>query len=182
MKASSGGFEQAYNAQALSDVDSKLIVGAFVTQQPIDMGQLEPALQSVQRLPEELGRPEHLLADSGYLSRANVQRCEQAQITPLIAIKREGHHLGLLERFAPAPTELPADDPMLRLAHRLATPEGKALYAKRKTTSEPVFGVIKHVMGFRQFLLRGIEAVSGEWDLVSIAWNLRRMHTLIQPA
>jgi hypothetical protein len=111
-----------------------------------------------------------------------VQRCEQAQITALIAIKREGHHLGLFERFAPAPTQPPADDPMLRLAHRLATPEGKALYAKRKSTSEPVFGVIKHVMGFRQFLLRGIEAVSGEWDLVSIAWNLRRMHRLIQPA
>ena len=67
---------------------------------------------------------------------------------------------------------------MLRLHHRLATPEGKAMYARRKTTSEPVFGVIKHVLRFRQFLLRGLKAVDGEWSLVSIAWNLRRMHTL----
>ncbi len=178
MKASGGGFEQAYNAQALTDVESKLIVGAFVTQQPGDVRQIEPALASLQGLPEELGSPEHLLADTGYLSRANVQRCEQAKLTALIAMKRDKHHRPMLERFAPAPEELADDDPMLRLRHRLATPQGKALYARRKTTSEPVFGVIKHAMRFRQFLLRGIAAVNGEWDLVSIAWNLRRMHTM----
>ena len=72
----------------------------------------------------------------------------------------------------------PGDDPMLRLHHRLATPQAKALYAKRKTTSEPVFGVIKHAMGLRQFLMRGLAAVSGEWQLASIAWNLRRMHAM----
>lgn len=178
MKAAGGGFEQAYNAQALTDVDSKLIVGAFVTQQPTDVQQLEPALERLAELPDALGKPEHLLADAGYLSRGNVQCCEQAGIAPLIAIKRTSHHPALYERFAPAPGAPPGDDPMLRLQHRLATPEGKALYAKRKTTSEPVFGVIKHVLGFRQFLLRGLDAVSGEWNLVSIAWNLRRMHTM----
>lgn len=178
MKASGGGFEQAYNAQALTDVDSKLIVGAFVAQQPVDVQQLEPALERLGQLPEELGRAEHLLADTGYMSRANVQRCEAAGIVPLIAIRRDEHHPGVLERFAPEPAEPPGDDPVLRLHHRLATRHGKALYARRKTTSEPVFGVIKHVMGLRQFLLRGLEAVNGEWDLVSIAWNLRRMHTM----
>jgi transposase len=178
MKASGGGFEQAYNAQALTDVDTKLIVGAFVAQQPTDVQQLEPALASLQQLPREFSSPEHLLADTGYMSRANVQRCEVAGITPLIAMKRDGHHPCITERFAPEPADPPGDDPMLRLHHRLATREGKVLYARRKTTSEPVFGVIKHAMGFRQFLLRGLAAVNGEWNLVSIAWNLRRMHTM----
>lgn len=178
MKAAGGGFEQAYNAQALTEVDSKLIVGAFVTQHPIDMKQIEPALASLNELPEALGRPEHLLADTGYCSKENVRRCEAAGLTPLIAMKRDAHHASVLGRFAPDPAEPPGDDPMLRLHHRLATREGKALYARRKTTSEPVFGVIKHVLGFRQFLLRGLTAVNGEWNLVSIAWNLRRMHTM----
>jgi len=178
MKASGGGFEQAYNAQALTDVNTKLIVGAFVARQPTDVGQLEPALTSLQQLPAQLGSPEHLLADTGYMSRANVQRCEAAGVTPLIAMKRDEHHPSITERFAPEPADPPGDDPMLRLHHRLASREGKALYARRKTTSEPVFGVIKQAMGFRQFLLRGLEAVNGEWNLVSIAWNLRRMHTM----
>ena len=178
MKASGGGFDQAYNAQALTEVESKLIVGAFVAQKTNDYEQLEPALGSLKRLPRALGRPKHLLADTGYCSAANVQSCEAAGLTPLIALKRGKHHQPLLERFAPAPSEPPANDPMQRLRHRLATPDGKQLYARRKTTSEPVFGVIKHAMGFRQFLLRGLAAVEGEWNLVSIAWNLRRMHVL----
>ncbi|MCZ2076259.1 MAG: IS1182 family transposase [Burkholderiales bacterium] len=178
MKTSGGCFEQAYNAQALTDVDSKLIVGAFVAQHPIDVKQIEPALASLGELPEALGRPEHLLADTGYCSKDNVRRCEAVGLTPLIAMKRDAHHASVLERFAPDPVEAPGDDPMLRLHHRLATREGKALYAQRKITSEPVFGVIKHVLGFRQFLLRGLTAVNGEWRLVSIAWNLRRMHTM----
>jgi len=178
MKAADGGFEQAYNAQTLTEVDSKLIVGAFVTQHPLDVKQIEPALTRLNELPEALGRPEHLLADTGYCSKDNVRRCEAAGLTPVIAMKRDQHHPSMLERFAPGPAEPPGNDPMLRLHHRLATPEGKALYARRKTTSEPVFGVIKHVLGFRQFLLRGLKAVDGEWNLVSIAWNLRRMHTM----
>lgn len=93
-------------------------------------------------------------------------------------MKRDVHHRSLLERFAPDPAQPPGDDPMLRLHHRLATRQGKALYAKRKSTSEPVFGVIKHVLGFRQFLMRGLDAVNGEWNLVSMAWNLRRMHVM----
>jgi transposase len=179
MKTSGGGFEQAFNAQALTDVETKLIVGAFVAQHPTDIKQIEPALTELAQLPEALGRPEHLLADTGYCSKDNVRRCEEAGITPVIAIKRDAHHPSVLERFAPQPAEPPGDDPMLRLHHRLGTREGKALYARRKTTSEPVFGVLKHVIGFRQFLMRGLEAVNGEWNLVSIGWNLRRMHTLM---
>ncbi len=180
MKAAGGGFEQAYNAQALTDVETKLIVGAFVTQQPTDVRQIEPALARLGELPETLGKPQHLLADTGYFSKDNVRCCEKAGVTPLIAMRREKHHRGLLDRFAPEPGLQEPADAVQRLNHRLATEHGKALYARRKTTSEPVFGVIKHVMGFRQFLMRGIEGVSGEWNLVSIAWNLRRMHTMKQ--
>lgn len=177
MKVSSG-FEQAYNAQAIVDVDSLLIVGQFVTQQANDVQQIEPALAELAQLPEALGEPEHLVADTGYFSAANVAACHKKGIMPLIAVKRDGHHEPLAERFAPA-APLPEQPSLVdRLRHRLRNEAGKNLYAKRKTTSEPVFGVIKHVMRFRQFLLRGLEAVSGEWNLISIAWNLRRMHAL----
>ena len=129
-------------------------------------------------MPEELGRPDYLLVDTGYCSNDNLRRCEAAGLTSEIAMKRDAHHASLLERFAPDPDQPLGDDPILRLQHRPATREGKGLYARRKTTSEPVFGVIKHVLGFRQSLPRGLTAVSGEWNLVNIAWNLRWMHTI----
>ncbi len=178
MQVADGGFEQSYNAQALVDVDTKLIVGAFVTQAPIDMHQIEPALAELQALPEALGRAEHLMADTGYFSRANVECCERAGIVPLIALKRANHHVSLLERFAPDEPPCESEEPVAKMYARLQTRQGRALYAKRKTTSEPPFGGIKHGMRFRQFLLRGFEATKGEWHLASIAWNLRRMFTL----
>jgi hypothetical protein len=64
------------------------------------------------------------------------------------------------------------------MAHKLKTPEGRALYALRKQTPDPVFGIINSVLGFRQFFLRGIEKVRGEWSLVTMAWNLKRMFVL----
>lgn len=175
---SADGFAQAYNAQALVDVQSQLIVGSFVTQQPNDFGQIEPALAVLQHLPADLGQAEHLLADTGYFSHHNVRRCEASGITALIAVKREAHHGSVLERFAAAPPLSETANPTERLRHRLATPEGKALYAKRKTSVEPVFGIMKQVMRFRQFLLRGLDGVSGEWNLLSMAFNLKRMHVL----
>src|SRR5688572_14780900 len=115
----------------------------------------------------------------------NVEACQTAGIAPLIAPGREGHHPSLSERFAAAP---PApDDPTAveAMAHRLKTLEVRKLYAQRKHTPEPVFGIpepvfgiIKSVLGFRQFLLRGLDKVSGEWNLVTLAWNLKRMFVL----
>lgn len=175
---SADGFAQAYNAQALVDVESKLIVGNFVTQQGNDFGQVEPALEVLQSLPAELGVAQVLLADTGYYSERNVNLCEDSGVTPLIASKRESHHLGVLERFAPAPELTVSADAIKRLHHRMATPEGKALYAKRKTSVEPVFGVMKQAMRFRQFLLRGVEGARGEWNILSMAFNLKRMHVL----
>ena len=153
-------------------------VSTNVVQAANDKQQLAPMVERLKALPEEIGRPETLLADNGYFSAANVTACEAAMIVPLIATGREPHHPSLTERFAVAP-EAPTDlTPVQAMAHRLKTPEGKALYALRKQVPEPVFGIIKSVLGFRQFHLRGLESVRGEWSLVTMAWNLKRMFTL----
>jgi transposase len=173
-----GGFGQCYNVQAAVAAGSLLVLATDVVQAPNDKQQLEPMLDRLAGLPGALGKAETLLADSGYFSAANVQACEAAGLDPLIAPGREGHHPTLEERFA-APPPLPDDPtPVAAMAHRLRTPEGRALYAQRKHTPEPVFGIIKAVLGFRQFLLRGLDAVRGEWRLVTLAWNLKRMFAL----
>ena len=178
MPAPGGGFEQSYNAQAAVAAGSLLVVAADVVQAPNDKQQLEPMLGKIEALPEQLGAVETLLADAGYFSAANVEACREASLEPLIAMGRQPHHPPLGERFAkegPAP-ENPT--PVEAMAHRLKTPEGRALYALRKQTPEPVFGIIKSALGFRQFSLRGLDKVRGEWSLVTMAWNLKRMFVL----
>jgi transposase len=180
MPVSGGGFMQAYNAQASVDIDTMLIVGVHVTQHTNDKLEIQPALDELNRLPEKLGKVTEATADAGYFSETNVVLCEKADITPYIAAGRESHNQSLADRFSePEPIAEDADA-VTQMKHRLKTKDGKALYAKRKCTVEPVFGVIKSVLGFRQFLLRGIENVKGEWDLVSIAWNLKRLNVLHQ--
>ena len=120
-----------------------------------------------------------LVADSGYFSGANVEACANAGIEPLIAKGRQTHYPPLSERLAEAPPAAENPTPVEAMAHRLKTPEGKKLYALRKQTPEPVFGIIKSVLGFRQFSMRGLEKVRGEWSLVTMAWNLKRMFALI---
>lgn len=179
MALSGGGFEQCYNAQAAVATDSLLVVAHDVTQAANDKRQLEPMLGQLTALPEELGVARQLLADNGYLSATNVEACAAAQVEPLIALGRERHHPSWRERFAPECEPPPASaTPMQKMAHRLNTPEGKALYALRKHTPEPVFGIIKSVMGFDQFLLRGFDKVRGEWNLVTMTWNIKRMFAL----
>ncbi|MFQ5974558.1 MAG: IS1182 family transposase [Alphaproteobacteria bacterium] len=177
MPAAGGGFEQAYNAQATVTTDSLLVLASDVTQAANDKEQVAPLLEKLGQLPEALGRPETLLADSGYFSEANVTACAEAKIAPLIAPGRQRHHLSWQERFA-APPAPENPTPLQAMAHRLATPEGRQAYALRKQTPEPVFGIIKSAMGFRQFSLRGLEKVRGEWSLVTLAWNLKRMFAL----
>jgi hypothetical protein len=102
-----------------------------------------------------------------------------AGISPLLAMSKEHHHKSLRERFAKDTEEEPENPtPLEAMFHRFQTTEGKKLYAKRKHTPEPVFGIIKSVLGFRQFLLRGLENVKGEWRLVTMAWNIKRMFAL----
>ena len=178
MPAPGGRFEQAYNAQAAVDADTMLIVAASVTQDPNDKRQVEPALAQLAALPKVLGTAQHLLADSGYFSQANVNAAAAQGVAPLIPPHRDIHHPPWHERFAPDAPAPPGGDPLTRMLWRLKTAAGRAAYAKRKSTVEPVFGIIKHVLGFRQFLLRGLEKVTGEWRLVALAWNLKRMHRL----
>jgi hypothetical protein len=178
MKKSGGGFEQAYNAQVGVDTESMLIVTSHVSQQTNDKRELEPAIENLAALPEELGTVNAVITDNGFYSETNVGVCERNKITPYLAFGRDQHNQPLMDRFRePLP---PPDnaDAVTKMKHRLRTQAGKKLYAKRKSTVEPVFGIIKAVMGFRQFLLRGVESVQGEWDLVCIAWNLKRLHAL----
>ena len=178
MPVAGGGFEQCYNAQAAVAVGSMLVVAVDVVQAPNDKQQIEPMLGKIGALPEELGEAETLLADTGYFSTTNVEACEKAGIEPLIAMGRQPHHPPLQERFATAPPASENPTPVEAMAHRLKTPEGRTLYALRKQTPEPVFGIIKSVIGFRQFSLRGLDKVRGEWSLVTLAWNMKRMFIL----
>lgn len=173
-----GGFEQAYNAQAVVDTASMLVIAGHVSQNTNDKKELEPAVDSIEALPKDLGSVDVLLADNGYFSEANVAICEKNEITPYIAPGREGHNQSLAERFS-EPSPLPENaDAVTKLKHRLKTIAGKAIYAARKCTVEPVFGIIKSVLGFRSFLLRGVDLVQGEWTLALIGWNLKRLYVL----
>ena len=178
MPVAGGGFDQCYNAQAAVAAGSLLVVASAVSQAPNDKQQLEPMLDKIEALPEELGKPERLLADTGYFSAANVAACAKAEIEPLIAMGRQPYHPPLAERFEAAP-EAPDDPtPVEAMAHRLKTPAGRALYALCKQIPEPVFGIIKSALGFRQFSLRGLAGARGEWSLVTMAWNIKRIFAL----
>src|SRR5437899_2266412 len=184
MKAgSSGHFEQAYNAQAAVD-ENMLIVGAQVSQAPNDKEQLIPTLAVVE--PEVKPEVKAVLVDSGFYSEAAVQAVEQKPdgtptgVTVYAAVERISHHRSvedLMEKEEPAPlTE--AATPKERMAHRLKSKAGRELYKLRKQTVEPVFGIIKEVMGFRRFRLRGWKKVSLEWTLVCVSYNFKRMFAL----
>jgi transposase len=178
MPTSGGGFGQCYNAQAAVDATTMMVLAPHVTQAPNDKREITPMLDKVAALPEVLGQAQALLADTGYFSAANVVACETHGIEPMLSMRRQSHHMPVLERFAqdaPAPE---TDDPVLRMAHRLSTKKGRLLYGLRKQTVEPVFGIIKRVMGWRQMSMRGLDKARGEWSLVTMAWNIKRLHVL----
>ena len=178
MPATGKGFEQSYNAQAAVDTESMLVVATGMAQVATDKQQLAPMLEALADLPEALGSVEHLLADNGYFSAANVERCAEAKIEPLLAAGRDEHHPHWEDRFTEPPPLAEAASAVERMKHRLKTVHGRKLYGLRKQTVEPVFGIIKSVMRFRQFLLRGLASVRGEWTLVTMAWNIKRMAVL----
>jgi transposase len=184
MKAGNGGhFEQSYNAQAAVDVESRLIVGERVSQSPTDKQQLVPTLAAI---PAEAGSVAAALVDSGFFSENAVQQVERVEdgaptgTLVYAAVEKTGHHRSvsdLEEHPEPAaPTAEASRTEVMR--HRLRTSAGKALYKLRQQTVEPVFGIIKSVLGFRQFHLRGREKVSLEWTLVCLAYNFKRLHRL----
>lgn len=174
--SSSAGFEQAYNVQVAVDQDKLLIVACSLSNHPNDKAEVEPTLAA---LPPELGTPAAAALDNGFFSEKNITALTERQIEPYIATGREPHHKSWQERFAAEP-EPPAANASLqvKMAYKLRTEIGQAIYRLRKCTVEPVIGIIKAVLGFRQFSLRGLDAADGEWYLVCLAFNLKRLHTL----
>ena len=179
MKAGNGKhYEQAYNAQAAVETDSMLIVGARVSQNPNDKEELAPDLESVR---EEVFKPEAVLADSGFYSEEAVAKVEKADgPTVYAAVEKHDHHVSVedMEKKAEAPEPGEDASAVEKMRHRTQTKSGKALYKLRKQTVEPVFGIIKEVMGFRRFSLRGKDNVDTEWVLVCLAYNMKRLFNL----
>ena len=184
MKAGNGQhFEQSYNAQAAVEVQSRLIVGQRVSQAPNDKQELAPTLASI---PASAGPVAVALVDSGFYSEAAVQQVEApadgkaSGPTVYAAVEKTGHHRSVNDLEVKPEPEPPAVGASMTdvMRHRLQTSAGKTLYKLRQQTIEPVFGIIKSVLGFRQFRLRGREKVSLEWTLVCLAYNLKRLHRL----
>ncbi|MFL5801968.1 MAG: transposase [Roseiflexaceae bacterium] len=176
--SSTEGFEQDYNAQLAVDQQSLLIVGVSLSNHPTDQHEAEPTLDAIA---PDLGTPKAAALDTGYFSEDNIALFERRGIDPHIATGRDPHHPSWWERFAPLPAPPPEDaSPKVKMAYKLKTVLGKAIYGLRKCTVEPVIGIIKEVLGFRQFSLRGEQAAAGEWCLVCLAFNLKRLHILLQ--
>lgn len=181
-KSQCDGYTQSYNAQAVVAVGgSQLIVGQRVCDCPSDAGELVADIASI---PPSLGEPTKVLADCGYVDRAAFKRLavERPGLELYISVRREDLQAERRYDFRP-PAKLKSpktivDPALLAMAAKLKTPAGQAIYRQRSRTVEPVFGIIKAVLGFRQFLLRGLSKVTGEWNLVCLAYNLKRLHRL----
>ena len=171
------GFDQHYNAQVAVDQSSILIVGHTLSDHPNDKQEAVPTLAAIPTA--QIGQPDAAALDNGYFSQANIEAFETRGVDPYIATGREAHHQSWSEFFA-GQSDPPAHDasPKEKMAYKLQTQIGQAVYRLRKSTVEPVIGIIKEVLGFRQFSLRGLVKAAGEWNLVCTAFNLKRMHTL----
>jgi len=171
------GVDQHYNAQAAVDQDSLLIVANTLSNHPNDYGEAIPTLDAI---PAPLGKPKAAASDYGFFSASNIEQMEARGIDPYIATGREPHRRSWQAYFADEPTSpLPDASPRVKMAYKLQTEIGKAIYRLRKCTVEPVIGIIKEALGFRQFSLRGMVAAAGEWCLVCLAFDLKRLHVLL---
>jgi transposase len=170
------GVNQHYNVQAAVDQTSRLIVATTLSNHANDQAEAIPTLDAI---PAALGYPPAAALDEGYFSIGNITALEARGIEPYIATGREPHRGSWRAWFAAEPAPPPADaSPIVQMAYKLRTTIGKAVYGLRKSTVEPVIGIIKEVLGFRQFSLRGLVAAAGEWCLVCLAYNLKRWHSL----
>lgn len=169
------GFLQGYNTQIAVEPVLQLIVGQAVTQAANDKQQLLPMIATVE---EQAGqKPTQVLADSGYTSEASLQGVEEAQVDAYLAVARDQHHPNVPPcPRGPLPQGATRTD---RMRRKLRTQAGRAIYATRKAIVEPVFGQIKQARGFRQFLLRGLEKVRGEWALVCMTHNVLKLHRMV---
>ena len=172
MKTSNKGYDQCGNAQAVA-TESQVIVAADVTDQANDVRQVEPMIEQMQSnidAAELDGRVKEFIADAGYFSEGNVSAVESAGMDPFIATQRLKHN----EEISDAAKGRVPDhlSPKQRMARKLRTKKGRETYRKRKWMVEPVFGQIKACRGFRQFLLRGLKQMQGEWKLICLTHNL----------
>jgi len=170
------GVDQHYNVQVAADQASMLIIAPALSNHPNDKKEALPTLEAIS---PKVGKPDAAALDNGYFSAANVQGCEQLGIDPYIATGREPHHKDWHTFFQEQPE--PPDEhasAKVKMAYKLQTEIGQAIYRLRKCTVEPIIGIIKEILGFRQFSLRGLAAAAGEWCLVCLAFNLKRMHIL----
>jgi transposase len=173
MKANNKGWDQSGNAQAVVDSTAQIIVAADVTDQATDVKQVEPMLEQAKQNAGQEAEMDKVSMDAGYFSEANVKWLEEHQIDGYVATGRLKHH----EHMAGAPRgRIPGHlSTKQRMARKLRTLKGRATYARRKAIVEPVFGQLKRVMGFGQFLLRGLKQMRGEWRLACLCYNLRRL-------
>lgn len=170
------GFDQHYNVQVAVAQECLLIVAPSLSNHPNDQREVEPTLDA---LSPRLGQPTAAALDNGYFSEANLRLLEGRGIEPYIATGRERHQLSWRSFFDQRPEPPPATASLQeQMAYKLRTEIGQAIYRLRKCTVEPVMGLIKEVLGFRQFSLRGLAAAAGEWCLVCLAYNLKRLHSL----
>ena len=172
-----GGFDQHYNAQVAVDQASLLIVAHSVSNHPTDHAEAIPTLQAI---PAAVGQPTAGALDCGYFNATTIAYMQAHGIEPFIATGRAAHHRSWKAFFREIPEPPAADAPRrVQMAYRLQTEVGQAIYRLRKCTVEPVIGIIKEVLHFRQFSLRGLAAVAGEWSLVCSAFDLKRLHALV---
>jgi transposase len=179
-KSKRSEYRQSYNAQAAVDADgTQLILGVNVSQCASDANELLPTVAAI---PAEIGTPTTVLADTGYANGDPVAELQGQDMEVLVAIPGKNHRR--THDLRPTPPDKPPREIkapwMKEMRTKLETDAGREKYGKRKQTVEPVFGIIKHAMKFRQFLLRGIDKVRGEWSLVALAYNCRRLHTLVR--
>lgn len=174
--STNAGYDQHYNVQVATTQDSLMIVAHSLSNHPNDQQEAAPTLDN---LSPQVGKPAAAALDNGYFSEANITACQARGIDPYIATGREPHHQDWRTFFQEL-GQPPAEDASakVKMAYKLHTEIGQAIYRLRKCTVEPVIGIIKEVLGFRQFSLRGLESAAGEWGLVCLAFNLKRLHTL----
>lgn len=176
------GYEQCYNAQAVVDADgSQLVLATRVSNNASDRRELATDVEAIS---ETVGVPKNVLADSGYACEEEVQKLQKRKMDVYVSTGAESRHQQRQHDLRPKRVIKTVKEPkapwLIEMKEKLQTDQGRALYALRKQTVEPVYGIIKQAMGFRQFLLRGIEKVDAEWELVSLAYNMKRLWNLKQ--
>ena len=171
MKTAKQSFQQSYNGQISVDPSSHLVMTKHVSQAANDKREIEPTLEAIQQLPESLGKAKEIVADAGYYSEENLERREQAEVTPFVAPARK------------LPDKIPnrrgkRKAAVQRNAQRLTDADGRLVYSQRASSVETVIGIFRSVMKFNEFRLQGLKGVNTEWTMLCMAWNLKRMYNL----